>query len=113
MMMKQSLKSMIPYGIIHLLLFYLLPVFIKDTGSAMGILLVGIPIGCLLTGIFYGCRHSFHLGYALVVMLLFYPSIYIFYNESAQIYTVIYGAIALLGDLAGCGLFYLTRKKEN
>ncbi len=91
------------------LAFYVLPLFIKDTGSGMFFLLMLIPMICFLTSFIYGMKHSFSLIYSLAVMVLFIPTIFIFYNESAAIYSFIYGVITLVGSFSG----NLVSKKNN
>lgn len=79
--------------------FYIIPWFIKDTGSAMIVTLMIIPLICLATSIFYGIRNGFDYWYILIVAIIFTPSIFIFYNSSAWVYLIVYVVIALLGDL--------------
>lgn len=88
---------------IYLLLaadFYLLPCFISDTGSAMLLLLVLMPVVCFSLSVWYGMKNGATLFYPLAVAVLFVPSIFLFYNSSAWVYAVAYGVAALLGELA-------------
>ncbi|MFQ8894698.1 MAG: hypothetical protein ACLR6Z_06710 [Dorea sp.] len=71
----------------------------KNTGSAMIVMLVIIPLICLITSVFYGIRNGFNFWYILIVAIMFAPSIFIFYNSSAWVYVVGYAVIALLGNL--------------
>ncbi len=100
-----KLKSMIPYLIVNIIAFYLLPIVIKDTGSAMAVMLLGIPLICLLTAIIYGIKNSFNFIYPLIVAILFAPTIFIFYNSTASVYIIGYGITALVGNFVG-KLFY-------
>ena len=54
-------------------------------------------------------RHSFNLIFLLLIMILFVPTIFIFYNESAAVYVLIYGIIATTGNLLGS----LIKKMSN
>ena len=90
---------------INIALFYTLPSFIVDTGSAMNILLVILPLSCLFVAVVYGYLNSFHFAYPLLVALVFTPTIWIFFNESAWVYIPAYGAIALIGNLIGAGIY--------
>ena len=88
--------------VLYLLLlidFYIIPLFIKDTGSAMTLILVLIPLICLIISIYYGIRNGLDFSYILSVAVIFAPSIFIFYNSSAWVYAVVYAAIALVGIL--------------
>lgn len=97
-MMEKVKKNMVFY-LLLLIEFYIIPSFIKDTGSAMIVMLVLIPLLCLITSIFYGIRNGLDFWYILSVAILFIPSIFIFYNESAWVYAVGYTVIALFGNL--------------
>ena len=97
----EKLKQMLPYLLIMIGIFYILPMLIIDTGSGMFILLVLVPLACLLTSLAYGFKNSFTLTFPILVMLIFIPSIFIFYNESAIVYVFAYGAISLVGSFLG------------
>ena len=97
--MMDKLKKNMVFSLLLLVDFYIIPWLIKDTGSAMIIMLVIIPIICLITSIFYGIRNGFDFWYILIVAIMFTPSIFIFYNASAWVYVVGYAVIALLGNL--------------
>ena len=86
-----------------------LPAFINDTGIGIFFLLILTPIICFVTSIIYGIRHSFNLIFLLLIMALFIPTIFIFYNESAAVYVLIYGIIATIGNLLGS----LIKKMSN
>ena len=94
-----KLKENIIFYILLIINFYVIPWFIKDTGSAMMIMLMIIPLSCLVISIFYGIRNGFAFWYILIVAILFIPSIFMFYNSSAWVYVVVYTVIALLGNL--------------
>lgn len=102
-----KLKENIIFYILLIINFYVIPWFIKDTGSAMMIMLMIIPLSCLVISIFYGIRNVFAFWYILIVAILFIPSIFIFYDSSAWVYVVVYTVIALLGNL----IALLLRKK--
>ena len=97
----KKIREMSVYLIVITLAFYVLPAFINDTGSGIFFLLILIPIICFLTSLIYGIRHSFNLIFLLLIMILFIPTIFIFYNESAANYVLIYGIIAVIGNLLG------------
>ena len=105
----KKIREMSVYLIVITLAFYVLPAFINDTGSGIFFLLILIPIICFITSIIYGIRHSFNLIFLLLIMALFIPTIFIFYNESAAVYVLIYGIIAAIGNLLGS----LIKKMSN
>lgn len=94
-----KLKKNILFYILLFVDFYVIPWFIKDTGSAMIVMLMIIPLICFITSIFYGIRNGFDFWYILIVAIMFTPSIFMFYNSSAWVYVVVYTVIALLGNL--------------
>ena len=81
-----KLKKNIVFYILLFIDFYVIPSFIKDTGSAMIVMLMIIPLICLLTSVFYGIRNGFDFWYILIVAIMFTPSIFMFYNSSAWVY---------------------------
>ena len=97
--MMDKLKKNMVFYLLLLIDFYIVPWFIKDTGSAMIIMLMIIPLICLVTSIFYGIRNGFDFWYILIVAIIFMPSIFMFYNSTAWVYIVGYTVIALLGNL--------------
>ena len=94
-----GLKNNIIFYILLFIDFYIIPRFIKDTGSAVIVMLMIIPLICLITSVFYGIRNGFDFWYILIAAIMFTPSIFMFYNSSAWVYVVGYAVIALLGNL--------------
>lgn len=92
---------MLPYLIVIILDFYLLPLLIKDTGTAMLTLLVAVPLICGVCAVFYGARNGFNLLFCTLVMILYLPTIFIFYNSSAWVYIIGYGIVAIVGNAVG------------
>ena len=105
----KKIREMSAYLIVITLAFYVLPAFINDTGTGIFFLLILTPIICFITSIIYGIRHSFNLIFLLLIMILFIPTIFIFYNESAAVYVLIYGIIEAIGNLLGS----LIKKMSN
>ena len=56
-----GLKKNIIFYILLFIDFYIIPRFIKDTGSAVIVMLMIIPLICLITSVFYGIRNGFDL----------------------------------------------------
>lgn len=81
--------------------FYLLPLLLIDTGSAMLMMIFVIPVIALLCSAIYGIRQGFHLLFPIITMILFAPTIIIFYNLSAWVYIVAYGGLVLVGSAVG------------
>lgn len=98
------IKKLLPYLMVNVIAFYLLTLLIKDTGSAMFILLFVIPVITFVNAIICGSKNSFDILYPLLVMVIFVPYVLIYMNESATIYIFIYGAISLMGLIVGSRL---------
>lgn len=75
----KQLKQIIPYLMFLGLLFYLSPMLIIDTGSAMFFLLGVFPAMCFGCSFIYGLKHL-SFWYILSVPVLFIPSGLIFYQ---------------------------------
>ena len=91
-------KALLKYAIALIVVYYLLPFIFK--GSIASILLIN-PITVLVCSILYSKNNGFNLFIVFIAALPFLPSIFIFYNESAWIYTVLYAIISLVGSLIG------------
>lgn len=107
--MKKRLIEMSIYLLFIGILFYLFPLAIKDTGSAMLAMMVVLPLECFIASLIYGIKQGFNSYFALCVMIIFLPSLFIYYNESAAIYLVLYGFVALTGN----GLGQIIRNAKN
>ena len=97
----EKLKKNWIYYLIIFIAFYLIPILIKDTGSGMTILLIVIPLIMFITSLIYGLRNTFDFIYPLIVVILFIPTLFIYYNTSAWVYSISYSMIALIGELLG------------
>ena len=97
----EKLRKMLPYLLIIIFAFYILPLLIRDTGSGILILLIGIPAICFVVSFIYGIKNSFNWLFSIFIMMLFVPSIFIYYNESATIYVLVYGIISIISQFIG------------
>lgn len=95
----KKIQNQIPYLLFMVLAFYGFPLFDRESG--MLTLLIMFPLVCLLSAFAYGVKYSFSLVYSILVMALFIPTIFIFYNETASFYIGAYGLISLFGNLLG------------
>lgn len=103
-----KLKSPAIYFALTVACFYILPLLIKDTGSAMLILLIAEPLCCFVLSVLYGISNDKPLMYPLFVMVAFSPCIFLYFNTSAWVYIPAYGVISLVGALIG---FIIKKKK--
>ena len=94
-----KIKRNLVFYVVLTIAFYGIPWAITDTGSAMFMMLVIIPIICFMTSVMYGLKNGFSFSYVLIASIIFIPTIYIFYNSTAWIYVIAYSVIAILGNL--------------
>lgn len=100
--MKKTLSTILPYAVILTAAFYVLPWFARNTGAAMLLMLFIIPLVSFVCAVIYGIRHGFDFLFPIMTIILFAPTILIYYNSSAWLYIVVYGVIAFAGIGIGC-----------
>ena len=110
--MKKFLKE-ISILSIQLFMFYIFPLFAGPT-DAMGMVLL-IILATILLATILGIisNNKFKYCYPLVVSLLFIPSIWIYYNESALIHSVWYLVISSIGLFIGTIINKILNKKKQ
>ncbi|WP_317368780.1 hypothetical protein [uncultured Tyzzerella sp.] len=94
---KRELLYLVPIVIV----FYGLPVLIKDMGMAILSLLVIMPSVCFLSSIMYSLNKKSNILYPIICTIIYIPTIFIYYNLSATIYIFIYAIILFLGYIIG------------
>ena len=110
--MKNYLKEIIIL-IIQLLVFYLLPLFAGPT-DAMGmvfLIILSVFILSLILGTISNQKIKYL--YPLIISILFIPSVFIYYNESALVHAVWYFVISYIGLLIGTIINLIINKKET
>ncbi len=79
--------------------FYVLPPFLlKNTGSAMILLLILFPVLTLAISFFHAAKNGFQWYFSVFVALIWLPLIFIYYNDSAAIYAGAYGILSFIGQ---------------
>lgn len=91
-------ESLLIYSIALIIVFYLLPLLFK--GSIASLFIIN-PITILVFSIICAKNYKFNFVIALITALLFLPTIFIFYNESAWIYIVFYVVLSIIGGFIG------------
>ena len=99
--MKKHILPLLPCLAVLTALFYLLPLLTRDTCGAMVLMLCVTPLAADLTGLVHGLRRGFSILLPLAALLLFLPTIFLFYNSSAWVYAPAYALIVLIGNGAG------------
>lgn len=94
-------KSCLPYILVLAAAYYLLPLLMVDTGSAMFILLLCLPAIVFINSFLFGRRHCFKWQMIVFAIILFIPTVFIYFNSAAAFYGVYYGAVSAAGCFAG------------
>jgi len=98
--MKKNLKEII-VCLLQILIFYLLPIRMKYFGPIGLVLLLLISTLILSTIISSISKNKIKYCYPLFVAIIFLPTIYIHYNESALIHSIWYLIVATIGIFLG------------
>ena len=107
-MMPSKYRQLLVYVVVALL-YYLIPVFlIQDTGSAMFLLLIGIPVIVFVVSMLFSVKFGYYWYFPIVIGLLWIPNLFLL-NDSAAIYILMYAVVSLIGQLIG--LLFKNSKK--
>lgn len=101
-MVKRLWKYILPV----VLAYYLYPLYViyspnVDSQYLIGSLLFINPIVVFMSSLFYGFYHRFDFELAVIMGLLFVPSVFIFFNSSAFVYVLIYTMLSVLAQYTG------------
>ena len=101
--------------IIQLLCFYVLPIFVgpKDPFAMVFMIILATLILSLILGILSKTKVKFL--YPIAIAVLFIPSVFIYYNESALIHSLWYLGISFIGVDIGAAVskFFLKNQKND
>lgn len=98
----KKLLHMSPYLLIILVANLTLVSLIKDTGMAIILLLIALPLLIFLTSYYYGKNQkNISVSYNIITGLLFVPAMVIYLNKTAIIYVVMYMVVSLFGNIIG------------
>lgn len=99
--MKQKLISLFPCIAVLAADFYLLPLLMTDTGSAIPLMLVVMPAVAFAAGVMCGVRQGFEPLLAVIALALFLPTLPLYYNHTAWPYAAAYFLILPAGMAVG------------
>lgn len=98
---QEKIKRVWPYALACIAVFYLLPIWAKDTGTFMVLLLALTPFICFSASLLWGMKAGRDWYFPIFVGVMYIPAIFIFYNSSAWIYSIVFGLCSLAGILMG------------
>ena len=110
--MKRFIKEIIIL-LIQLFMFYIFPMFMylyEPIGTVMLILMTTFVLSIIIGSI---SKEKIKYLYPIIVSILFIPSIWIYYNESALVHSVWYLVISFIGLIFGTVIYKLTHRKEK
>ena len=107
--MKKYLKEIIVL-LIQLFMFYIFPMFAGPT-DAMGMVFL-IWVSTIILGLIITLISSNKIKYLypIIIAILFIPSIFIYYNESALMHSLWYLISSSVGVLIGTIIYKLSKK---
>jgi len=109
--MKNYIKEFIIL-LVQLFIFYIFPLFASPT-DAIGMVVLIILSVFILSILIESSKSKIKYFYPIIISILFIPSVFIYYNESALIHSVWYFVIASIGLLFGILIHKLINKFNN
>ena len=108
--MKRFIKEIVTL-LIQLFMFYIFPMFAGPT-DAMGMVVL-IILATFMLSIIIGSisKEKIKYMYPIIIAILFIPSVFIYYNESALIHSIWYLVISSVGLILGTIIYKLTHRK--
>lgn len=98
--MRKYIKEFIILAM-QLFMFYIFPLFAEPT-DAMGMVFLIILATFLLSIIIGSCSNrKWKYLYPIAIAILFIPSVYLHYNDSAMIHSIWYLVVSMVGLLVG------------
>lgn len=97
--------------LIQLSMFYMFPLFAGPT-DAMGMVFL-IWLSTLISSIIIASisKEKIKYLYPIIIAILFIPSVFIYYNESALVHSIWYLVISFIGIILGTIIYKLTHRK--
>lgn len=107
--MKKYLKEIIMV-LLQLFMFYIFPLFAGPT-DAMGMVLL-IILSTFGLSFVLSCisKNRVKYLYPVIISILFIPSVFIYYNESALIHSIWYLVISSIGIIIGLIINFICNK---
>lgn len=106
--MEKNLREII-ICLLQMLLFYLLPIGMRSFGP-MGVVLLLLVLTFILSIIIGSIsKDKIKYCYPLFVAIIFLPTIFIYYNESALIHSIWYLVVSFVGLFLGTIINILRR----
>ena len=95
---------------IQLFMFYIFPMFMflyEPIGTVMMIVLITFILSIIITII---SKNKIKYSYPIIIAILFIPSVFIYYNESALVHSLWYLVSSSVGVLIGTIIYKLCKR---
>ncbi len=109
--MKKHIKEIVIL-IIQLLMFYLYPLLGTINNPFGMVLMISIVTFILSVILGYKLQEKIKYLYPIIISILFIPSVFIYYNESALVHSLWYLVISFIGIGLG-GLLYKSKNTNG
>lgn len=96
---------------IQMFMFYIFPLFMylyEPIGTVMMILLTTFILSIVISII---SKNKIKYLYPIIIAILFIPSVFIYYNESALVHSIWYLTISFIGIILGTIIYKLIHRK--
>ncbi len=100
--------------------YYLLPIVglgmdeaSRNAFMTSGLLYFAFPLYQYVSSVFLGIKHGFCSVYAVAAAVLFLPTLLVFFTSNTWVAALIYGGIALAGNLMGFGVHIILQKMKD
>lgn len=109
--MKKHLSEIIILTI-QILMFYIFPLFAGPT-DAMGMVLI-LLITTLILPVILGSisNNKIKYLYPIIISIIFIPTVFVYYNESALIHAIWYLVVSTIGMILGTIINKLLKRKQ-
>lgn len=110
--MKKFKKEIIVI-LIQLFMFYIFPLFAGPTDAMGMVFIIWSSILILSTIIASISKGKIKYLYPIIIAILFIPSVFIYYNESALVHSIWYLVTSIIGILFGTVIYKLTHRNNK
>ena len=110
--MKKYIKEIIIF-ILQMFMFYIFPLFAGPIDAMGMVLLIWLSTIILAMVMSVVSSHKIKYVYPVIIAILFIPSVFIYYNESALVHSLWYLCSGYVGCIIGLVIYKLTRKKRK
>ena len=110
--MKKYIKEIIIF-VFQMFMFYIFPLFAGPTDAMGMVLLIWLSTIILAMVMASVSEKKIKYVYPAIMSILFIPSVFIYYNESALVHSLWYLCSGYIGCIIGLVIYKLTNRKKR